>query len=79
MFEAFPTIYNLVGQPQLCCTMFAGMTIHSWGVVSPSQDDLNKQIKCIQGCKPALNQWRKTQVLIVNEGEHLNSQSHLTT
>ena len=55
------------------------MTIHSWGAVTPGQADLDKQIKCIRKCKPALNRWKTTKVLVIDEGEHLNPQSPLTT
>ena len=60
-------------------TLFlTGMTIHSWGAVTPGQTDLDKQIKCIRKCKPALNRWRTTKVLVIDEGERLDSRSHLT-
>ena len=55
----------------------AGMTIHSWGAVTPGQKNLDKQIRCIRTCKPALNRWRTTKVLIIDEGEYLNSRSPL--
>ena len=55
----------------------AGMTIHSWGAVTLGQKDLDKQIRCIRTCKPALNRWRKTEVLIIDEGEYLDSRSPL--
>jgi hypothetical protein len=51
----------------------AGMTIHSWGAVTPGQNDLDKQIRCIRTCKPALNRWRTTKVLVIDEGDKLNS------
>ena len=51
----------------------AGMTIHSWGAVTPGQNDLDKQIRCIRTCKPALNRWKTTKVLIIDEGDELDS------
>lgn len=45
-----------------------GMTIHSWGAVTPNCTDMNLMIKCIKTCRPALQRWKKTQVLIVDEG-----------
>ena len=49
------------------------MTIHSWGAVTPGQKDLDKQIRCIRTCKPALNRWKTTKVLIIDEGDKSNS------
>jgi ATP-dependent DNA helicase PIF1 len=49
----------------------AGMTIHSWGAVTPGQNDLDKQVRRIRTCKPALNRWKTTKVLIVDEGKYL--------
>lgn len=47
------------------------MTIHSWGAIAPDQNDLDKRIKYIRRCKPALNRWKTTKALIIDEGEHL--------
>ncbi|EEB92484.1 hypothetical protein MPER_08997, partial [Moniliophthora perniciosa FA553] len=44
-----------------------GMTIHSWGAVSPNCQDMDSMIKCIRTCKPALQRWKKTKVLIIDE------------
>ena len=54
------------------------MTIHSWGAVTPGQTDLDKQIKCIRKCKPALNRWKTTKVLVIDEGEPLKPHPRLT-
>ncbi|THV07945.1 hypothetical protein K435DRAFT_642655, partial [Dendrothele bispora CBS 962.96] len=45
-----------------------GMTIHSWGAVSPVAQDIDSVIKCIKTCKPAFQRWKKTKVLIIDEG-----------
>ncbi|KAI3609614.1 mitochondrial dna helicase [Moniliophthora roreri] len=44
-----------------------GMTIHSWGAVSPNCQDMGSMIRCIRTCKPALQRWKKTKVLIIDE------------
>lgn len=48
-----------------------GMTIHSWGAVTPGSTDIENQIKCIRTCKPALRRWKNVQVLIIDEGNEL--------
>ena len=45
-----------------------GMTIHSWGAVTPGSCDIDNQIKCIRTCKPALQRWKNVKVLIIDEG-----------
>ncbi|KAJ6510266.1 hypothetical protein C8R47DRAFT_965040 [Mycena vitilis] len=58
-----------------------GMTIHAWGAVSPTPTDFDFQISCIKKCRPALQRWQKTQVLIVDEGvsDGLLCTTNLTT
>ena len=55
-----------------------GTTIHYWGGVTPNKYDLDNLLKRIQGHRPAVSRWRTTKVLIIDEGEHLDSRSHLT-
>ncbi|KAI6041828.1 hypothetical protein EDC04DRAFT_2565165, partial [Pisolithus marmoratus] len=45
-----------------------GMTIHSWGAVTPGSNNIDSQIKCIRTCKPALQRWKNVKVLIIDEG-----------
>ena len=44
-----------------------GMTIHSWGAVTPGMHNLDRQISCIKTCKPAYKRWRDTKVLVIDE------------
>lgn len=44
------------------------MTIHSWGAISPMVDDVDKLIRDIRTAKPALQRWRDTKVLVIDEG-----------
>lgn len=46
----------------------AGMTLHSWGAIAPSVDSVDKLISYIKTARPALSRWRKTQILIIDEG-----------
>ena len=48
------------------------MTIHSWGAVAPAQSDVEKQAKNIRAYKPALNRWKTTKVLVIDEGQCLS-------
>ena len=46
----------------------AGMTIHSWGAVTPGMHNIDRQISCIKTCKPAFKRWKDTKVLVIDEG-----------
>ncbi|KAF8438337.1 hypothetical protein L210DRAFT_854525, partial [Boletus edulis BED1] len=46
-----------------------GMTLHSWGAVTPGSNDIDSQIRCIRTCKPALQRWKNVKVMIIDEGE----------
>ncbi|KAJ6448009.1 hypothetical protein C8R47DRAFT_999479, partial [Mycena vitilis] len=52
-----------------------GMTIHAWGGVAPNPLPLSEQIRHIRHCKPALQRWKKAQVLIIDEGVFPNRSS----
>jgi len=45
-----------------------GMTLHSWGAIAPSVGDVDKLISYIKTARPALLRWRRTEVLIIDEG-----------
>ncbi|KAI0819914.1 hypothetical protein BC628DRAFT_958152 [Trametes gibbosa] len=40
----------------------AGMTIHSWGAVTPGMHNIDRQISCIKTCKPAFKRWKETKL-----------------
>lgn len=46
-----------------------GMTIHSWGAISPMVEDVEKLIRDIRTARPALQRWRETKVLVIDESE----------
>lgn len=54
------------------------MTIHSWGAVTPGNNNIDSQIRCIRTCKPALQRWKNVKVLIVDEGELHTCQSRFS-
>ena len=51
------------------------MTLHSWGAIAPSVDSVDKLISYIKTARPALLRWRKTQILIIDEGTPLHCAS----
>ncbi|KAF5391863.1 hypothetical protein D9757_001833 [Collybiopsis confluens] len=57
-----------------------GTTIHSFGAVTPNCNDMEMMIKCIKTCRPALQRWKKSKVLIIDEVSmvdgHLFQQLH---
>jgi hypothetical protein len=47
--------------------MFVGMTIHAWGAVALNSSNVGTLISYIKTCKPALQRWKNTQVLVIDE------------
>ncbi|EEB95525.1 hypothetical protein MPER_05490 [Moniliophthora perniciosa FA553] len=47
-----------------------GMTIHSWGAVSPNSHSMDKEsvVKHVRLCKTAAQRWKNAAVLIIDEG-----------
>jgi hypothetical protein len=45
-----------------------GMTLHSWGAIAPSIDNVDKLLSYIKTARPALMRWKRTQILIIDEG-----------
>jgi hypothetical protein len=44
------------------------MTLHSWGAIAPSVDNVDRLLSYIKTARPALMRWKKTQILIIDEG-----------
>ncbi|KAJ3986098.1 PIF1-like helicase-domain-containing protein [Lentinula detonsa] len=64
---------SITASTGMAASNVGGMTIHSWGAVTPNCNDMNLIIKCIKTCRPALQRWKKTNVLIIDEGnQHRN-------
>lgn len=49
----------------------SGVTIHSWGAVTPGMHDIEKLISFVKTCRPAHKRWKETKVLIIDEGESI--------
>jgi hypothetical protein len=49
------------------------MTLHSWGAIAPSVDSVDKLISYIKVARPALLRWKRTQILIIDEGTPVSS------
>jgi ATP-dependent DNA helicase PIF1 len=49
-------------------TQVLGMTLHSWGAIAPTVESIEKLISYIRTARPALQRWKTTKVLIVDEG-----------
>lgn len=47
----------------------SGMTVHSWGAVTPGNNDTDSQIRFIRTCKPALQRWKNVKIMIIDEGK----------
>lgn len=63
-------VVSVTASTGMAASNIGGMTIHSWGALTPGQTDIDKQVKCIRTCRPALKRWKETRVLIIDEGEH---------
>lgn len=66
-------VVSVTASTGMAASNIGGITIHSWGALTPGQMDIDKQVKCIRTCRPALKRWKETRVLIIDEGEPLGS------
>ncbi|KAJ7163788.1 PIF1-like helicase-domain-containing protein [Mycena crocata] len=62
-----PDAISITASTGMAASNIGGMTIHAWGAISPTPTDFELQISCIKKCRPALQRWQKTKVLIVDE------------
>ncbi|KAI0049474.1 hypothetical protein FA95DRAFT_854450 [Auriscalpium vulgare] len=51
----------------MAASNIGGMTIHSWGAVAPTVESVDKLISYIRKARPALQRWKTTQVLVIDE------------
>ncbi|KAN0136869.1 P-loop containing nucleoside triphosphate hydrolase protein [Lactarius tabidus] len=51
----------------MAASNIGGMTLHSWGAIAPTVDNVEKLIKYIRTARPALLRWKTTQILIIDE------------
>lgn len=62
-----PDAVAITASTGMAASNIGGQTIHAWGAVAPTVDDLDNLIKCIRTCRPALQRWKKAKVLIIDE------------
>ena len=62
-------VVSVTASTGMAASNIGGITIHSWGAVTPGQHDIDRQIRCIKTCKPAFQRWKATKVLIIDEGQ----------
>ncbi|KAF7331703.1 ATP-dependent DNA helicase PIF1 [Mycena kentingensis (nom. inval.)] len=51
----------------MAASNIGGMTLHAWGAIAPTPTEINHQVSCIKKCRPALQRWQKTKVLVIDE------------
>ena len=66
-------------QPSDLVNALIGMTLHSWGAIAPTVDNIDKLIKYIRTARPALLRWKTTQILIIDEGTLFNKSDRIPT
>ncbi|KAF7330814.1 ATP-dependent DNA helicase PIF1 [Mycena venus] len=62
-----PDAVAVTASTGMAASNIGGMTIHAWGAVAPTPTEFEFQISCIKKCRPALQRWRQTKVLIIDE------------
>lgn len=67
------TTLSVLNHPDECSICLEGMTIHSWGAITPGMTNVEKLISYIKTCKPAHQRWKATKVLIIDESEDILS------
>ncbi|KAI1792662.1 PIF1-like helicase-domain-containing protein [Ganoderma leucocontextum] len=60
-------VISVTASTGMAASNIGGMTIHSWGAVTPGMHNIDRQISCIKTCKPAFKRWRETKVLVIDE------------
>ena len=56
-----------ISRAELYCSHATGMTIHSWGAIAPTVENVEKLISYIRTAKPAHQRWKTTKVLVIDE------------
>ncbi|KAF7301269.1 ATP-dependent DNA helicase PIF1 [Mycena indigotica] len=60
-------VVSVTASTGMAASNIGGMTIHAWGAVAPTQTEFEFQVSCIRKCRPALQRWQKTKVLVIDE------------
>ncbi|KAJ2988567.1 hypothetical protein NUW54_g9077 [Trametes sanguinea] len=69
-----PEVVSVTASTGMAASNIGGMTIHSWGAVTPGLHNVDRQISCIKTCKPAFKRWKETKVLIIDEVSMVDGQ-----
>ncbi|KAH8102093.1 PIF1-like helicase-domain-containing protein [Cristinia sonorae] len=62
-----PEVISVTASTGMAASNIGGVTIHSWGAVTPGMHDIEKLISFIKTCRPAHKRWKDTKVLIIDE------------
>ncbi|KAI0258573.1 PIF1-like helicase-domain-containing protein [Gloeopeniophorella convolvens] len=62
-----PEVVSVTASTGMAASNIGGMTLHSWGAIAPTVDNVDKLISYIRTARPALLRWKTTQVLIIDE------------
>lgn len=60
-------VVSVTASTGMAASNIGGMTLHSWGAIAPTVDNIDKLIKYIRTARPALLRWKATQILIIDE------------
>ncbi|KAI0062545.1 hypothetical protein BV25DRAFT_643764 [Artomyces pyxidatus] len=60
-------IVSVTASTGMAASNIGGMTIHSWGAIAPTVESVDKLISYIRKARPALQRWKATQILIIDE------------
>ncbi|KAH9171847.1 PIF1-like helicase-domain-containing protein [Lactarius sanguifluus] len=63
-----PNVVSVTASTGMAASNIGGMTLHSWGAIAPTVDNIDKLIRSIRTARPALLRWKTTQILIIDEG-----------
>ncbi|THH29339.1 hypothetical protein EUX98_g4847 [Antrodiella citrinella] len=62
-----PEVISVTASTGMAASNIGGVTIHSWGAVTPGMHDIEKLISFVKTCRPAHKRWKDTKVLIIDE------------
>lgn len=60
-------VVSVTASTGMAASNIGGMTLHSWGAIAPTVDNIDKLIRSIRTARPALLRWKTTQILIIDE------------
>ncbi|TBU57937.1 PIF1-like helicase-domain-containing protein [Dichomitus squalens] len=66
-YDKNPAVISVTASTGMAASNIGGMTIHSWGAVTPGMHNIDRQISCIKTCTPAFKRWKQIKVLVIDE------------